>query len=270
MHRNSHAFTLIELLVVISIIALLIGILLPALGAARKTARDMQCLSNLRQIGVGVYGYSMDFDNVLPDSYYDGDTNSDRQTDWAVLIASYMANDSTRDYGTGGQDLASPGIQCPSALIEGGRLHYSSNMLLMPVRIFGVYPGGLKPYNMDRMRRPSELLMIGDGEQVDTTAYGQYVGDAYAAFDRLDNFGANDTGDFFDSSDTDNDQPIDPGENRDGNITPGNGDIRWRHGSDGQKEGESGGSVNILFGDGHVSGQARGSVLKRNVRVDGP
>ena len=58
--QRARAFTLIELLVVISIIALLIGILLPALGAARFTARSTINLNNLRQICVGTGAYLAD------------------------------------------------------------------------------------------------------------------------------------------------------------------------------------------------------------------
>jgi prepilin-type N-terminal cleavage/methylation domain-containing protein/prepilin-type processing-associated H-X9-DG protein len=59
-------FTLIEVLVVIGVIAVLIGILLPALGQARKAGRTVVCLSNQRQIGIALMGYAAEFKDWIP------------------------------------------------------------------------------------------------------------------------------------------------------------------------------------------------------------
>lgn len=67
--REQYGFTLIELLVVISIIALLIGILLPALGGARESARRVQCLSNQRQVVIAMSTYAADNDGLTIDTY---------------------------------------------------------------------------------------------------------------------------------------------------------------------------------------------------------
>ena len=63
---HQRAFTLIELLVVVAIIALLLAILLPALSRARAKAREVTCLSNLRQLQTCAKLYSMDYDGFLP------------------------------------------------------------------------------------------------------------------------------------------------------------------------------------------------------------
>jgi prepilin-type N-terminal cleavage/methylation domain-containing protein len=69
--RRSPGFTLIELLVVIAIIAVLIALLLPAVQQAREAARQTQCRSNLKQIGLGLLDYHQTH-GVLPPSYING------------------------------------------------------------------------------------------------------------------------------------------------------------------------------------------------------
>lgn len=62
------AFTLVELLVVISIIALLLGMLMPALKRAREKGRQVVCMSHLRQIGVAEKLYASDYRDLYPDA----------------------------------------------------------------------------------------------------------------------------------------------------------------------------------------------------------
>jgi len=89
-NKPRHAgFTLIELIVVVSIIALLVGILLPALGKSRSVARRVQCMAKMVSVGNAMVMYTSEHDEYFPPSVHSFSI-ADPVAAWDVQLAPYL------------------------------------------------------------------------------------------------------------------------------------------------------------------------------------
>ena len=98
--RTTRAFTLIELLVVIAIIAILAAILFPVFAQAREKARQTACLSNFKQVGLGILQYTQDYDELLPNVNYEYNAagasvlgNPQTNAKWIDVIYPYVKSE---------------------------------------------------------------------------------------------------------------------------------------------------------------------------------
>ncbi|MFO7946502.1 MAG: DUF1559 domain-containing protein [Armatimonadota bacterium] len=153
-------FTLIELLVVIAIIAILAAILFPVFARAREKARQTSCLSNLKQIGLGLMMYATDFDDNLPAYHFGyiyeppvpGDTEWMQQDagrwqlGWPSCIYPYVKNTQI--------------FLCPSTTYNNRGVAYG---MVRGAIVNGEYLDvTIDPTPLARLKKPAETLLIGE------------------------------------------------------------------------------------------------------------
>ena len=128
--RKGGAFTLIELLVVIAIIAILAAILFPVFAQAREKARATACLSNTKQLGLGLMQYTMDYDGVYPARQYPGKSGA-----WPYPQIADILNPYTKSGGrpTPTSSSGRGGVwQCPSAAAPDQNWQVGVNSSVLP------------------------------------------------------------------------------------------------------------------------------------------
>jgi len=160
------AFTLIELLVVIAIIAILASILFPVFARARENARRASCMSNLKQIGLGMMMYVQDYDETYPMlSSVPGDAELGlypdgimRSTNWIIRIYPYVKSVQVFD-------CPSDGVNWKGGSDIFSTISYGANYTFLPYALTDTTP----LVKMAAVDKVSQTIMLGDNDG--TTRY---------------------------------------------------------------------------------------------------